>query len=83
MAGRDAGANRVRQLDDRRPCRGVLHLLAILLLLAVFAWKSRITRLLVLAFLLVVALAAGPDLIITDRPVFALPWGGLWSLPIA
>jgi hypothetical protein len=60
-----------------------LPLLAILVLLAVFTWKSRVTRLLVLAFVVVVALAAGPDLIITDRPVFALPWGGLWSLPIA
>ncbi len=60
-----------------------LPLLAILLLLAVFTWKSRITRLLVLLFLLVLALAAGPDLIVTDRQVFALPWGRLWSLPIA
>jgi hypothetical protein len=60
-----------------------LPLLAVLLLLAVFTWKSRVTRLLVLMFVVVVALAAGPDLIITRRPVFALPWGGLWSLPIA
>lgn len=60
-----------------------LPLLAVLLLLAVFAWNSRVTRLLVSAFLVVVALAAGPDLIVTDRPVLALPWGGLWSLPIA
>jgi hypothetical protein len=60
-----------------------LPLLAILFLLGVFTWKSRVTRLLVLAFFVVVALAAGPDLIITDRPLFALPWGGLWSLPIA
>lgn len=60
-----------------------LPLLAILLLLAVFTWKSRVTRLLVSMFLVVVALAVGPTLIITDRPVFTLPWGGLWSLPIA
>ena len=60
-----------------------LPLLMILLLLAVFTWKSRVTRLLVSAFFVVVALAAGPDLIITDRPAFALPWSGLWSLPIA
>jgi hypothetical protein len=60
-----------------------LPLLAVLLLLAVFTWKSRVTRLLALMFAVVVALAAGPDLIIFDRPAFALPWGGLWSLPIA
>jgi hypothetical protein len=60
-----------------------LPLLVILLLLAVFTWKSRVTRLLVSAFFVVVALAAGPALIITDRSAFALPWGGLWSLPIA
>jgi hypothetical protein len=60
-----------------------LPLLVILVLLAVFTWKSKITRLLVLAFLVVLAIAAGPSLIITDRPVSALPWGGLWSLPIA
>jgi hypothetical protein len=60
-----------------------LPALVILLLLAVFTWKSRLTRLMVSAFFVVVALAAGPDLIITDRPVFALPWGWLWSLPIA
>jgi hypothetical protein len=60
-----------------------LPLLVILLLLAVFTWKSRVTRLLVSAFFVVVALAAGPNLIIADRPAFALPWGGLWSLPIA
>jgi hypothetical protein len=60
-----------------------LPLLAVLLLLTVFAWHSRVTRLLVMTFVVVIALAAGPELIITDRPVFALPWGGLWSLPIA
>jgi hypothetical protein len=60
-----------------------LPLLTVLLLLAVVTWKSGLTRLLVVMFVVVVALAAGPDLIITARPVFALPWGGLWSLPIA
>jgi hypothetical protein len=60
-----------------------LPLLVILLLLAVFSWRSSITRLLVAAFLVVVALAAGPSLNVADRPVSALPWGGLWSLPVA
>ncbi len=60
-----------------------LPLLVILLLLAVFTWKSKITRLLVLAFFVVIAIALGPNLIITDRPVSALPGSRLWSLPIA
>jgi hypothetical protein len=60
-----------------------IPLLVILLLLAVFTWKSKITRLLALTFVVVVALAAGPSLIVTNRPVLALPWGGLWSLPMA
>ncbi len=58
-------------------------LLVILLLLAVFTWRSKVTRLLVLTFVVIVAAAAGPSLIITDRPVLALPWGSLWSLPMA
>jgi hypothetical protein len=60
-----------------------IPLLLLLVLLAVFTWKSRITRLLVLGFAFVIAIAAGPDLVVTDRPVLALPWGGLWSLPVA
>lgn len=60
-----------------------IPLLLILLLLAVFTWKSRITRLLVLTFLVVIAVAAGPDLVLAGRPLFALPWSGLWSLPVA
>ena len=60
-----------------------LPLLVMLLLLAVFTWKIKITRLLVLMFLLVVAVAAGPSLVLTDRPGFAVPWGGLWGLPMA
>ncbi len=31
----------------------------------------------------VIALAAGPDLVIDAHDTFPLPWGGLWSLPIA
>jgi hypothetical protein len=60
-----------------------IPLLVILLALAVFAWWSRITRLLVITFVIVIALAAGPSLIIDGKQVFALPWGKLWSLPVA
>lgn len=60
-----------------------IPLLLLLVLLAASTWRSKLTRLLVLAFIVVVAIAAGPGLVITGSPVLALPWGGLWSLPIA
>jgi hypothetical protein len=60
-----------------------IPLLAILVLLAVFTWKSKIIRLLVFMFAVVIAFAAGPSLILTSGPVLALPWGGVWSLPLA
>jgi hypothetical protein len=60
-----------------------IPLLLMLLALALLAWSSRLTRLLVIVFVLVIALAAGPSLIIGGKPLFALPWGGLWSLPVA
>jgi hypothetical protein len=57
--------------------------LAVLLGIAVLSWRSRVTRLLVTGFAFVIALAAGPDLVTEDNPLFRLPWAGLWSLPIA
>jgi hypothetical protein len=60
-----------------------LPLILILIGLAVFAWRSRVSRLLVIGFVFVIALAAGPDLVVGDKSLAALPWGGLWSLPIA
>jgi hypothetical protein len=58
-------------------------LLLVLLGIAVFAWRHRITRLLVIGLVFVIALAAGPELFIGTGPLVHLPWGGLWSLPIA
>ncbi len=60
-----------------------IPLLVILLLLAVFAWSDRRCRLLAIGFAFVLALAAGPVLVITSRSTFALPWATLWTLPIA
>jgi hypothetical protein len=60
-----------------------IPLLVILLLLAVFAWKSRLSWLLVIGFVLVLALAAGPALVITLHNLHPLPWARLWRLPIA
>jgi hypothetical protein len=61
-----------------------IPLIAVLVLLAVFAWRSRISRLLLIGFAFVIVLAAGPNLAVTSvRHTRRLPWAGLWSLPIA
>lgn len=58
-------------------------LLLVLVALAVSAWRSsRLARLLVLGFVLVIALAVGPGLTVGTRDVWPLPWAGLWSLPL-
>ena len=59
-----------------------LPLLLVLLALAVFAWRSRITRLLVLTFAVIIALALGPALRVDGRQVLTLPWGSLWSVSV-
>jgi hypothetical protein len=58
-------------------------LLLVLLLLAVFAWRNRLSRLLAIVFVFVLALAAGSTLVITPNRTYLLPWAKLWSLPIA
>ena len=58
-------------------------LIAVLVLLGVFAWSGKINRLLAIGFVLVLVLAAGPYLVITRHLTYTLPWAGLWRLPIA
>jgi hypothetical protein len=60
-----------------------IPLLLVLLLLAVFAWSERVSRLLAIVFVFALALAAGPVLVITPNSTYSLPWAKLWSLPIA
>jgi hypothetical protein len=60
-----------------------IPLLLVVLALAVFAWSSRLTRLVALLFVVVIALAAGPVVMFSTRKDLRLPWGGLWSLPVA
>jgi hypothetical protein len=57
-----------------------IPLLVILALLAIFGWSRRVTRFLVVGFAVVVALAAGPWLIVDGHFLFPLPWGRMWSL---
>ena len=60
-----------------------IPLLVILLGLAIFAWRSRVTRLVVITFVVIIAFAVGPNLLVGGNQVVALPWGSLWNLPIA
>jgi hypothetical protein len=60
-----------------------IPLLLILVALAVLAWSRRLTRVLVILFVLIVALAVGPHLYVGSRDVGVLPWARLWSLPLA
>ncbi len=60
-----------------------IPLLVIVLTLAALTWSSRLTRLLVILFVLVIAIAVGPRLIIGTNQLATLPWAGLWNLPIA
>ena len=64
------------------PLAGIL-LLVIVLALAVLTWSSRLTRLLVIFFVLIVALAIGAHPIIGTKHLGPVPWAPLWSLPIA
>ena len=60
-----------------------LPLLAVLLALAVLAWSNKLTRLIVIAFAFVIGLALGPNIVVGPHNVVPVPWGGLWTLPLA
>lgn len=60
-----------------------LPIILVLLALAVFAWRNKVSRLLLLGFVFVVALAVGPEAYVSGTTYLRVPWGGLWSLPIA
>jgi hypothetical protein len=64
------------------PWSGVA-LLTIALALAVFGWASRLTRLLIIGLVLVLALAVGPKLVIDGQVRGPVPWGAMWQLPFA
>jgi hypothetical protein len=60
-----------------------IPLLVLLLVFAVVTWSSKVTRLLVITFAVIIALSLGPDLVLVGKPAFALPWSWFWNLPIA
>ena len=58
--------------------------LLVLVALTVFTWRSKLAWLLIIGFVFVIALAAGPHLVLDGRQVACtLPWAGLWNLPLA
>ena len=61
-----------------------IPLIVILLALALFWRRNRMSWLLLTGFVFVTALAAGPNLVVTSvRHTYQLPWAGLWNLPLA
>ena len=68
--------------DLVNPGSGIV-LLLIALALAVLAWSSRLTRLLVAMFVLIVAAAVGPVAMAGTRRLGSAPWERLWYLPLA
>jgi hypothetical protein len=61
-----------------------IPLLAIAVALCVVAWRRRMTRFLIVIVVLLIILALGPTLHIDSwSAVGRLPWGRVWSLPIA
>jgi len=61
-----------------------IPLLAIAVALCAVAWRRRMTRFLIVIVVLLILLALGPTLHIDSlSAVVRLPWGRVWSLPIA
>ena len=58
-----------------------IPLLLIPFVLVACARSDRLAWLLAAAFVFVLALGAGPALVIGNGQTFRLPWGGLWGLP--
>jgi hypothetical protein len=50
---------------------------------AIWTWRSRITRFLVIMFAVIVAIAVGPVFALGGKAIGSVPWSGLWYLPVA
>jgi hypothetical protein len=61
-----------------------IPLLAIAVALCAVAWRRRMTRFLIVIVVLLILLALGPTLYVDSLSAVArLPWGRVWSLPVA
>ena len=59
-----------------------IPLLVILVALVAFNYRDRLIWMLAASFVVVVLLAAGPNLIVQGKQLFALPWSFIWRLPL-
>ena len=84
-ADRIWGLPSVSEFSRTHPAAGYvgIPLLVLLLVFAVVTWSSKVTRLLIITFVVILAFAVGPDLVVAGKPAFTVPWSGLWNLPIA
>jgi hypothetical protein len=57
--------------------------LLIIVGVAIWTWRSRITRFLVIMFAVIVALAIGPVFAFGGKAIGSVPWSHLWYLPVA
>jgi hypothetical protein len=56
--------------------------LVLIAALALWRWRNRLARFLVVMFVLAVALSVGTNLIVANDKLTRLPWAGFWSLPL-
>jgi hypothetical protein len=63
-------------------CYVGVPLLLLAVLLAVSSWSSKIVRFISCMLVLTIVVALGPALLVDGTEVTALPWGGVWRLPI-
>jgi hypothetical protein len=76
---------RIGQSIDPISAAGYIGLPALLIVLAVaiWTWPSRLTRYLVVMFVIIVVIAVGPVLVIGSTHFGSLPWSRLWFVPVA
>jgi hypothetical protein len=60
-----------------------IPMLVLLILFAILTWSNKLARVLVIMFVVIILLGLGSTFNVTKQPLFSLPWGGLWNLPIA
>jgi hypothetical protein len=57
-------------------------LLVLAMLLAIVNWQSRLVRFLTCMLIFIMAASLGPAVYMDGRRIAALPWGGLYDLPV-
>jgi len=64
-------------------CYVGIPLLVLAVLLAVFTWQSGLVRFLCCMLVIILVAALGPELVLEGRARFAVPWAGIFHLPLA